>query len=221
MMFSSLNATGYKYNTVFYNAEFEDLLSKIIVCYDMMIEDKVILVNDENSIRDVLLINYLKNDEIRNKIGLSGHYLFDREVPEDNSVGRTDIKVQTPNTFITTNAYYTLECKRINASNPLGRTGLNAKYISNGICRFTTNTYSSYHRTNGMIGFVVVEMDIHKNITHLNKLMQTFKDANTTKEMNVRNIARDFNYCYCSSHTIEKNEISIYHLMLDVSGNIN
>jgi hypothetical protein len=221
MIFSSLTASGFKYNSVFYNAEFEDLLAKIIACYSLMIEDKVVLRNDENSIRDVLLINYLKNDEVRNKIGLTGLYLFDREVPEDMTIGRTDIKVQTPNSFITSTAYYTLECKRINALNQSGKTGLNAKYIKNGVCRFSANTYSSYHQTNGMIGFVVVKMDIHKNITHLNKLLQTFNEANTTKEMRLKNVATGFEYCYCSLHTVEKNEISIYHLMLDVSGNVS
>ena len=89
MMFTNLNASNYQYSDYFYNAEFEDLLSKIIRCYHLMIDDSVSLTNNENDIRDILLLNYLKNDSVRKKIGLV-NYLFDREVPEDYSV-RVDI----------------------------------------------------------------------------------------------------------------------------------
>ena len=57
-----------------------------------MITDNVTLSNDENSNRDVLLKNYLKENQIRKKIGLTD-YLFDREVPEDKTIGRTNIKI--------------------------------------------------------------------------------------------------------------------------------
>ena len=32
-MFGELNASGYTYNSTFYNAEFELVLSKVITCY--------------------------------------------------------------------------------------------------------------------------------------------------------------------------------------------
>jgi len=102
-----------------------------------MLEDNVSLSNDENTIRDVLLINYLRDNSIRKKINLT-NYLFDREVPEDRSVGRTDIKIQTQNTFEDTSAYYIIECKRLDGTNTTGTTGLNAKYIENGIYRFAS-----------------------------------------------------------------------------------
>ena len=59
-MYSDINASNYKYNNAFYNSEFENILSKIIACYNLMISDKVKLVNDENKIRDVLYFNDLK-----------------------------------------------------------------------------------------------------------------------------------------------------------------
>ncbi len=98
MMFTELNASSYDYNGIFYNAEFEEILSKIITCYNLMLTDNVSLTNDENAIRDVLLINYLNDNPTRKKNKLTD-YLFDREVPEDRSLGRTDIKIQTLNTF--------------------------------------------------------------------------------------------------------------------------
>src|SRR5437588_387897 len=131
MMFAELDASQYEYDGIFFNAEFEEILSKVIACYHLMLTDNVSLTNDENLIRDVLLINYLNNNQVRRQIGLTD-YLFDREVPEDTTIGRTDIKIQTTNTFKDTAAYYIIECKRLDATNQSGTTGLNAKYIKDG-----------------------------------------------------------------------------------------
>jgi hypothetical protein len=215
MMFTGLNASDYEHNGVFYNAEFVSILSKIIACYNLMIIDKISLINDENSIRDILLINYLRNNNVRKKVELTD-YLFDREVPEDRSIGRTDIKIQTLNTFIDTSAYYTIECKRLDATNPTGRTGLNAKYIENGIYRFAAKKYSTYYNTNGMIGFVVESIDIHKNVTYLNTLLKTsFSNANAIRILRKYSIVEGFDYSYYSTHRIDTEEIIIYHLMFD------
>lgn len=220
MIFTNLSASNYDYSSNFYKTEFEDILSKIISCYNLMLDDHVYLTNSENAIRDVLLLNYLKNNKVRNKVELV-NYLFDREVPEDIGVGRTDIKIQTINTFSDTSAYYTIECKRLDSTNLNGITGLNAKYIENGICRFISKTYSSYYKINGMIGFVVQEVDIHDNIKSINSLLKdTFTSANTTKQIEKRNIRSDFKYCYCSTHGEPNEEILIYHLMLDFTKNI-
>lgn len=220
MIFTELNASGYEYNGVFYNAEFEDILSKIISCYNLMITDKVSLTNNENAIRDILLINYLKDNSIRKKIKLTD-YLFDREVPEDRGIGRTDIKIQTLNTFQDTSAYYIIECKRLDATNLNGTTGLNAKYIKDGMYRFASTTYSTHYKTNGMIGFVVESMDINANITSINNLIATnFSEANTTEELQYREIAKGFAFSYCSQHNLEEDSMMLYHLMFNFSKNI-
>lgn len=219
-MFTELNAYGYQYNGIFYNAEFEGILSKIITCYKLMLADNVSLTNDENTIRDVLLIDYLKDNPIRKKVKLKD-YLFDREVPEDRSLGRTDIKIQTLNTFQDTSAYYIIECKRLDATRPTGTTGLNAKYIESGIYRFASTSYSTYYRTNGMIGFVVEPIDINKNVSSINNLLATrFLDANTTHYLQYREIVADFDFSYCSCHNVSENSVVLYHLMLDFSKNI-
>lgn len=220
MMFTELNASGYDYNGIFYNAEFEEILSKIITCYNLMLTDNVSLTNDENAIRDVLLINYLKDNPTRKKIKLTD-YLFDREVPEDRSLGRTDIKIQTLNTFQDTSAYYIIECKRLDTTNPNGTTGLNAKYIENGICRFASVSYSSHYKTNGMIGFVVEELDINENVSSINNLISTnFSKANTTQDLQYRAIVKDFEFSYCSCHKVTENSLVLYHLMFDFSKQI-
>jgi hypothetical protein len=217
MMFTELNASGYDHNGEFYNAEFEDILSKVIVSYHLMLSDNVLLVNDENKIRDVLYLNYLNNDVVRKNIGLL-YYYFDRETSEDRSIGRTDIRILTANSFLETAAYYIIECKRLDATNLNGTTGLNSKYITNGIYRFISKSYSAHYRTNGMIGFVVQTLDINQNIGAINQLLRTdFKQANTTEELKSRKIISDFEFSYCSTHKAEEDYIIIYHLMLDFS----
>jgi len=220
MTFAELSASGYDYNGIFYNAEFEDLLSKVITCYNLMLADKVSLTNDENAIRDVLLINYLKDNLIRKKVRLTD-YLFDREVPEDRSLGRTDIKIQTLNTFQDTSAYFIIECKRLDATNLSGRHGLNAKYIENGIYRFASTSYSTHYKTNGMIGFVVQALNISQNIDAINQLLRIeFKQANTAQELVFRKIVPNFDFSYCSKHGVGKSSIVLYHLMFDFSKNV-
>lgn len=220
MMFVDLNASGYAYNGIFYNAEFERILSKIITCYNLMITDKVWLTNNENAIRDVLLIKYLNENSIRKEIKLTD-YLFDREVPENKSKGRTDIKIQTLNTFQNTSAYYIIECKRLDATNLTGRTGLNAKYIKDGMYRFASTSYSTHYNTNGMIGFVVEPMDINANVNSINNLLvNDFLETNTTQELQYREIVKGFALSYCSMHKLEEHNVILYHLMFDFSKNI-
>lgn len=215
-----INASSYPFAKDDYRNEFEDILSKIITCYNLMITDNVSLTNDENAIRDVLLINYLKDNSIRKKIKLTD-FLFDREVPEDKSLGRTDIKIQTLNTFQDTSAYYIIECKRLDATNLNGKTGLNAKYIENGIYRFASTTYSTHYKTNGMIGFVVESIDINTIRTSINNLLTTnFSEASTTQNLQYREIVTDFGFSYCSRHNLPEDSVVLYHLMFDFSKNI-
>lgn len=217
MIFAELNASGYAHNGEFYNAEFEDILSKVIVSYRLMLSDNVPLVNDENKIRDVLYLNYLNNDTVRKNIGLQCYY-FDRETSEDRSIGRIDIRILTANTFLETAAYYIIECKRLDAINLNGTTGLNSKYITNGICRFISKSYSTHYRTNGMIGFVVQSLDINQNIGAINQLLKAdFKQANTAEELKSRKIISDFEFSYCSIHKADEDFVILYHLMFDFS----
>lgn len=220
MIFTEINASNYGFNEVFYNAEFEEILSKIIVCYQLMLADNVTLSNNENQIRDVLYLNYLNNDKVRKSIGLLDYY-FDRETQEDRTTGRTDLRIITPNSFMETEAYYIIECKRLDTSNPNGTTGLNGRYIEKGICRFVSQTYSAHYKTNGLIGFIVEAMDINANVASLNNLLKAnFTVANTVQELIYRGITTGFNFTYCSAHRTKKDRILLYHLMLDFSKKI-
>lgn len=220
-MFSSLDASNFVGSIPFYEKQFEDILKKITACFQLMKNNHINLVNDENSIRDVILINYLKDNQVRKDIGLL-QWHFEREIQENLSVGRTDIKVISLNTFIQQEAYYIIECKRINGTNVNGKTGLNAEYIKNGIGRFTSNYYSSYCRVNGMIGFVVDTLDIHENISNINALLVgSFISIETVNKLINTYFIQNFEYQYYSIHkTVEDIEIKIYHLMFDFAENI-
>ena len=222
-MFEKLDSTKYQFSSTVYNKEFGNILSKIISCYKLMLDNNVILVNDENKIRDVLLIDYLKNNQMRNKLGLTD-YLFDKEVPEDTTTGRTDIKIQTQNTFKDTRAYYIIECKRLDAINQKGISGLNAEYIKNGIYRFTSGLYSTFYKTNGMIGLIIASMDIDNNVLDINTLLRnSFSQINTIQELQKRPLRNDFDFSFCSLHKTNptNKSITLYHLMFDFSSNIS
>lgn len=212
-----LNAIGYSYNSTNYKAEFQRVLCGILSCYTMMLKDRIVIPNDENKIRDCLL-RYLNDNNNRVKLHLTT-FLFDKEVPEDNNLGRLDIKVQTLKTFERTEAYYIIECKRLDNRNTNGITGLNAQYIKNGISRFVSKKYSSYYKINGMIGFVVEEMNIHSNIEHINNLLENhFTFCNTIIPIKKQTFIPDFEYHYSSEHkNIDEEVFTLYHLMFDVS----
>jgi len=218
MIFSELNASGYKHSNIYFNAEFEGILAKVITCYKLMQTENTILQNDENKIRDIILYNYLKKGNYKKQLGLSD-FLFDPELPEDK--GRIDIRIMPVNPFINDDAYYIIECKRLDTNNPNGTSGLNGEYISEGICRFTSSKYSCYYKTNGMIGFVVQPMNIQENITCLNNIINTSAfPSNTQQNIQQRKLVDDFDYSYYSKHSIGNDNVIIYHLMLDFSNNI-
>ncbi len=219
-MFDRLDATIYGDSGEFYESSFEVLLSKITHCYLLMKLQNIVLENDENKIRNVLYLDYLSNNKVRNQLQLL-YWHLEREVQENSTVGRTDIKIISRNTFLIQEAYYIIECKRLDNKNTTGTTGLNAKYIENGICRFTDKYYSSYHRVNAMIGFVVEEMDIHLNIKKINKLLKSFGKPVTTQYITRNKSISEFEFQYESTHLDKDNDkLKIYHFMFDFSENI-
>lgn len=221
----NLNASSFIPSSEIYEIEFQNILTGITTCYHMMLKDKVTVPNNENKIRDILYNNYLNNNKTRSSLKLT-HFIFDCEVAEydkgGNLAGYLDLKISTQNTFIESNAYYCIECKRLDNLNLKGTTGLNGEYINEGIMRFVTEHYSSYHGINGMIGLVVERMNIANNIRNINGLLSNnFKDANTQKKITPVGFIKNFKHSYYSIHknTNEK-EIKLYHLMFDFSRNI-
>lgn len=227
MMFEDLNASGFGYCTTFYHTEFEGILSGIVAAYREIVLSNTLSPNDENKIRDTFLDSYLKNDSFKKQHTPLNNFHFDLETREND--GRADIRVLPVNPYRGDKEYYTIECKRINAVNTTGITGLNAEYIKNGICRFVSGYYSSSFSTNGMLGFVVDEIDIDLNVAKINTLLSKdfYNDRNVlVNAMPIQNITKiklssDFDFAYISRHrSIPESEILIHHLMFDFSKNI-
>lgn len=215
-------ANEFKYSRDVYVVEFEDIISKIICCYKMMLRSGVGFPNNENIIRDELYLHYLNDNNIRKQLDLLP-YFFDRETPEDHSQGRVDIRVITSDVFQDTAAYYIIECKRLNACNPNGISGLNAEYIRNGISRFTSAIYSTHYKVNGMIGFIVQAINIFENIDAINVLLKRkeFSTGNLIQHLAFHPLRDDFKYSFRSLHKTDSGDyITLYHLMLDLSENI-
>jgi hypothetical protein len=217
-----LNAEGFIYNAKTYTEEFHHLPVGIVSCYNMMIRNNVKLPpNDENEIRNRILIDYLNDDDVRKLTGLT-EFAFNREVPENDTKGRTDIKIEIKNRFRRADAYYIIECKRLDGENVLGVSGLNGDYIKDGICRFVTRYYSTYCGINGLLGFVVAKMDITVNAGHINTLATTKINCNMIREIKKEFFIQNFDYHYSSEHKdYTGNVFTLYHLMLDYSSNID
>lgn len=225
--FQPVNNTSLRTSSETKYAEFKLLLERIYLCYEKMVLTEKSLPDDENEITRILVTNYMKDPfHKKNTCGITG-YRFEREVTEDHSIieygktktGRVDIKILPTEGINNDNdqAYFIIECKRLNNVNLRGKTGLNAEYIKNGIARFINNKqYTAYYDTNGMMAYIVKELNIDLNINNINYLIDTqFKDESKTVN---RITALTTNALYTSDHLIDENKtLKLYHMMLDVS----
>ena len=153
----------------------KQIIMKVIECVDLMRNNCESLShrikNNEPAIRDYLFHNYLNNDDVMDAINLN-NYRFHPEAPENYisnvPIGRVDLHVYSIDEFRHRNRYFIIECKRIDGTLPLNRA-----YIDEGIKRFVGDSpkYTSYYKTNGMIGFIVRNIDIESNVAHINDLM--------------------------------------------------
>lgn len=226
-MINILDASSFDYSRTRKDSLFELVLTKCIIVYNTILNSGISLVNDENLIRDEFL-KYLKDYDFKVKNELK-HLTFDKEIPE--ITGRVDIRIlPTKDEYVNDSAYYIIECKRLNAANLKGLRGLNAEYVKNGICRFSTGYYSSYFGCNAMFGFLVEPVNTQKdivnninsmlNIDFINAQGQSV-NANATQQMQHENFAGGYSYSYMSKHTHSSgNELTLYHLMFDFSNNI-
>lgn len=212
----------------YYSRGIVAILQGCVQAYKQFLQDGVKCDNNENEIRDVLVRDYLKKRAFKRKYKL-GCFLFDSETVE--GAGRADIRVfSLRRNFIDDTQYYLIECKRIDNIGVATVSGLNAKYIANGINRFVTGLYSCRFKKNGMIGFVVSRLDIDSNVQNINSLFGKGlrDDRNRTVLVQPeqvlkksKGLIKGFDYVYTSLHkTSEGKMFKLYHLMFDLSNNI-
>lgn len=223
-----LDASVFISSITFRNHEFETLLECCVDIYNDFINSNSKCRNKEELIRDVFF-DSLSNDLCRGKISFLQNYHFEKESQE--KTGYLDIKIKTLNPYISTKAYYCIECKRLGSDSSVYTNDLNTEYVKNGICRFVEDYYTSYFGCNALFGFIVnsvvcVQDDIIDDIN--SKLNKDYK--NTQKKIvNARakeclhyiNFAKCYPYSYISTHHhVSGKELVLYHLMFDFSNNI-
>lgn len=199
------------------------ILSKILVCCELMLEDcknkKIVLSNLENVIRDHLFTEYLNSDDIMEQVGLE-EFRFFPEVPENyqggKPEGRTDLQVFSMDMFKYRKRYFTIECKRIDGSKTLNR-----YYVKNGIRRFVLPNplYPSAYSTNCMFGFVVKDVDIEESVEEINSLqLNEYSDINVKSPISFTHISDINKYSYESEYTVvNAPDILLYHIFYDFS----
>lgn len=205
----NVNANGYIYRKLHYQIRFKSLLLEIYLCYKQMITEKISIPKNENSIRNILVDDYLS-------ININD-YEFKKE--EKNNLGRVDIYII--DNLTDAKPHFIIECKLLDNKNINGKDGLNGKYITNGVLRFLTEHYylENNFNINAMIGFVVEKLDISYNIESINELTEKiFKNIVEIKQP----IRAEKEYIYQSFYQTGKPEkdFSVYHLMMDFSDNL-
>lgn len=224
---SSLNATSFVYSQTRRDFYFESILITCVEVYQAIIGSAIQLANDENTIRNEFL-KYLQDMSFKQSHELK-NLKFDKETSENT--GRADIRVlPTKDEYVNDEEYYIIECKRLDSKNLHGASGLNAKYVKNGICRFVSGYYSTYYSCNAMFGFVVEHVDMENDVVNninsmLNVTMTNDHDidvnANVIQQMCYQDFANNYPYSYLSTHThVSGKELVLYHLMFDFSNNI-
>ena len=221
-------ATAFEYSHQRRDTYFETILKVCVEVFRLIISTTKV-PNDENMIRDEFMkylqdVNFKKQYELKN-------LKFDSETKENN--GRADIRVlPTKNEYIDDDEYYLIECKRLDNKRLKGKSGLNAEYVKNGICRFVNNNYySSFFGCNAMFGFVIAPVNIPSDIIgNINTLMSSsflndkkqVVNANATRKLTYENFANTYPYSYISQHkySASGNSINLYHLIFDFSNHL-
>lgn len=200
-----------------YRANFEKITNYILDICELVVEDyenkQLKLLNDENRIRSIMLEEYMKKQKC--SYGMSD-YRFELEVPENYAgngqhIGRVDIRILLKSDFEKEDAYYIIECKRID-----GTADLNKKYVKEGVARFVTQKYSSYYGRNIMLGFVVKKIDISANAQLIENIQNSDLDQNMHGNFELVN-SDNLTESYKCMYQIQSGELELRHIFSDYS----
>lgn len=200
-----------------YRANFEKITKYILDICELVAEDyqnkQLKLPNDENRIRSIMLEEYMKKQKA--SYGMSD-YRFELETPENYTgsgqhIGRVDIRILLKSDFEKEDAYYIIECKRID-----GTADLNKKYIKEGVARFVTQKYSSYYGRNIMLGFVVKKIDISANTKLIEGIQNSDLDQNMHGNFQLVN-SDNLTESYKCMYQIQSGELELRHIFSDYS----
>lgn len=212
-------------NNIVQNSVFDQISTYILLCCTQMKIDlkneSRLIPNDENKIRNYLVEHYLDDNVWRRNNNMM-MFRFDSETPENYNdklikyEGRVDIKIMNQiDSFSDRSAAYFVECKRLD-----GKKHLNDEYVKNGIKRFVVapTRYSSFYRKNFMLGFLVVSMDLEKNIQKINEIQNKNKQINNLNQ--ILPVENEDSKTYDCIYMVEDKKIELRHIFADFSNEI-
>ena len=221
------DASNFVGTQTFSNSEFESLLVCCVSIYNEFVGTNLRCAGREEKIRDIFF-DKLNNDVYRDNHPTLQNYHFEKE-PQENT-GSLDIKAKTLNPYMSTKAFFCIECKRLGIGKDGHATELNIEYVKNGICRFVSDYYSSYFGCNAMFGFLVNKVCVQTEIIDsINSKLNTDYTNTQGRKVNARgktglhyvDFANGYRHSYISTHThVSGKELVLYHLLFDFSNNI-
>ncbi|MCD7894814.1 MAG: hypothetical protein LUG60_14155 [Erysipelotrichaceae bacterium] len=172
------------------------------------------LSNDENMLRNILVEEFLNEDNHRNKHEMTD-FRFESESQENYDYstkkykGRCDIKViYNKDYFKKKEGYYLVECKRID-----GKNKLNKQFVDEGVLRFVTGKYSSYYRYSTMLGFIVKhDINIYDNYQ---KIID-YQDEIHLDSLQEENVVND-NMIFHSTRLFSSQQLHMIYMFCNVS----
>lgn len=200
--------------------DFEQISSYLVESCTLLAEDYgqngKLLPNHENKIRNVLLEEYL-DDDIQRKIYGMQDYRFLSETQEHydgqgNYIGRADIRIMLKTDFEKRDAYYLVECKRLD-----GTDTLNKEYVGEGVARFVSQKYSAYYGKDLMLGFIVRPVNISKNAQEIEHRQNMSADLHMHGCFEALDLKVTHEMYRCI-YQIEGGELELRHIFVDISG---
>lgn len=198
-----MDVSVFEYQEVFYFNQLKGLLYDICNAYVLICTKGQKIKNDENTIRDEFGC-YFENQDFKETTTTAKDYFFESEGRQQKTAGRVDIRFLSPNCYGYQDAYFAIECKRLD-----GKAHLNKEYVENGVRRFTTGKYPSLLGCNAMIGFIVKTMNVFETCSGIN--------ANLTVNEHLSKIQESLPggcHMFESNHIVDK-MITLLHLWLD------
>ena len=200
-----------------YQANFKKITTYVIDMCDLLVADykknNLKLPNNENKIRSIMLEEYMNKQKVsHDMLG----YRFDLEIPENYNgdgthKGRVDIRILLKSDFEKNDAYYLIECKRID-----GSFDLNNKYVKYGVGRFVTKKYSSYYGRNIMLGFVVKKIDVSSNAKSIEQIQNNHADQKMHGDFKfIEN--KGVSKSYKCTYQLQSKKLELQHIFSDYS----
>ena len=172
------------------------------------------LYNHEDKISNRLVERYLDMNDLGLRFVLQKPEHYDAET--DTYKGRTDITVVSADWLKNRDAYYIIECKRIDGGNEL-----NKKYVSEGVSRFVVSPepkYSSYYGKSIMLGYIVQAITVGANIDKIDKLQRKLLIGVTIGNMClVYEDGKGFYRYQCLYQSKNNLNVELSHLFYDFS----